>query len=52
MYLLAAMYEKGDGVGPDLRLALYWYDLAARGGDEAAPTKRVEIEARLAGRPS
>ena len=31
------MYEQGDGVERDLRLARYWYDVAARNGDEAAP---------------
>ena len=51
MYLLASMYEKGDGVEPDLRLASDWYDLAARAGDEAAPAKVLEIEARMAQRP-
>jgi TPR repeat protein len=42
------MYEKGDGVAPDLRLARYWYAAAARQGDEAAPAKLKEIDSRLA----
>ena len=37
MYLLASMYEQGDGVERDLRLARYWYAIAASNGDEAAP---------------
>ena len=32
----------------DLRLARYWYDIAAKNGDEAAPGKLREIDARLA----
>ncbi|MFO1295471.1 MAG: tetratricopeptide repeat protein [Rubrivivax sp.] len=50
-YLLAAMYERGDGVAQDLRLALHWYRQAARGGDEAAPGKVRELERRM-GPPS
>jgi TPR repeat protein len=46
-YLLASMYEQGDGVARDLRLARYWYDAAARNGDDAAPLKVREIDARL-----
>jgi TPR repeat protein len=42
------MYEAGDGVGRDLRLAHYWYDIAARNGDVAAPGKRSAIAAELA----
>ena len=49
MYLLASLYEQGDGVEQDLRLARYWYDIAARNGDDAAPGKVREIDARLAG---
>ena len=47
-YIVGSMYEKGDGVAADLRLARYWYAAAARQGDEAAPAKLVEIDARLA----
>jgi TPR repeat protein len=48
MYLVGSMYEHGEGVEPDLRLARYWYALAALGGDEAAPGKLREVDARLA----
>jgi TPR repeat protein len=41
----------GDGVARDLRLARYWYERAARRGDEAAPGKLKEIDARLAAQP-
>jgi uncharacterized protein len=44
MYLLAAMYEHGDGVDADLRLARYWYGVAAAQGDEAAPAKVKELD--------
>src|SRR5436853_285534 len=46
-YILGSMYEKGDGVSADLRLARYWYAAAARQGDEAAPAKLKDIDARL-----
>jgi TPR repeat protein len=46
-YLIASMYEKGLGVSQDLRLARYWYDVAAQNGDEAAPLKVKEIDERL-----
>jgi TPR repeat protein len=45
-YLIASMYEHGDGVAQDLRLARYWYEAAARNGDEAAPGKLQELEGR------
>jgi TPR repeat protein len=51
MYLLASMYEQGDGVERDLRLARYWYDAAAKNGDEAAPGKLRQIDALLSGVP-
>jgi TPR repeat protein len=47
MYLLASQYEQGDGVERNLRLARYGYDIAARNGDEAAPGKVKELDARL-----
>ncbi|MDP1532962.1 MAG: tetratricopeptide repeat protein, partial [Rubrivivax sp.] len=50
-HVLASMYERGDGVDADLPLARYWYDIAAHNGDEAAPGKVKEIDARLAVRP-
>ena len=46
------MYEQGDGVERDLRLARYWYDAAAKNGDEAAPGKVRELDAKLAEKPS
>jgi TPR repeat protein len=52
MYLLAAMYEQGDGLDRDLRLARYWYDLAARAGDVAAPAKRQQMDEQLAATPA
>jgi TPR repeat protein len=39
-------------VEADLRLARYWYAAAARQGDEAAPAKLHELDARLADTPS
>lgn len=51
-YLLASMYESGLGLAADLRLARYWYDIAARNGDEAAPSKVLDLDRRLAGESS
>ena len=45
-YLLASMYEQGDGAERDLRLARYWYDIAARNGDPAAAIKARELDPR------
>jgi TPR repeat protein len=42
------MYEHGEGVEPDPRLARHWYELAARHGDVAAPGKLQELDARAA----
>ena len=47
MYLIASMFEAGDGVERDLKEARYWYSAAARNGDEAAPSKLIELDARL-----
>ena len=38
-YLVASMFETGLGVEADSRLARYWYDVAARNGDDAAKAK-------------
>lgn len=38
-YILASMYEKGQGVPQDERLALAWYERAAAAGDDAAKVK-------------
>jgi TPR repeat protein len=46
------MYEQGDGVERDLRLARYWYFVAAQNGDEAAPGKVKELDARPAETPA
>ncbi|MCO5977496.1 hypothetical protein M0L44_12350 [Ideonella sp. NS12-5] len=43
MYILASMYEKGEGVDANRRLALYWYAAAADAGDDAAPYKVKEL---------
>jgi uncharacterized protein len=51
-YLLASMYEQGDGVEKDLRLARYWYDAAAKNGDPAAPAKVKEMDARMTAAPA
>jgi TPR repeat protein len=51
-YLLASLYERGDGVEQDLRLARYWYDVAAKNGDEAAPAKVKALDERAARQPS
>ena len=41
------MFEHGEGVAQDLRLARYWYDVAAKNGDDAAPGKVRELDARM-----
>jgi len=46
-YLLASMFEHGEGAAVDLRLAAYWYDIAARNGDVAAPAKRDDMQRLL-----
>src|SRR5437870_2495520 len=46
-YNLASMYEAGDGVDQDLRLARYWYGIAAKNGDIAAPAKVKQLDAQL-----
>jgi TPR repeat protein len=46
------MYETGRGTEADLRLARYWYDVAAQQGDEAAAVKRDELARRLAQAPA
>ena len=49
--MLASMYEKGEGLSCDLRLARYWYHAAATSGDAAAALKVREIDAKLAAEP-
>jgi uncharacterized protein len=46
-YMLASMYEKGEGVPLDLRLAAYWYEIAAQNGDIGARFKHREVQERL-----
>jgi uncharacterized protein len=48
MYLIASMYEQGDGVERDLRLARYWYAQCASQGDVAAAGKLKELDGWLA----
>ena len=38
-YIVASMFETGLGVEADARLARYWYDVAAKNGDDAAKAK-------------
>lgn len=40
---LAQVYERGEGVAPDLRLAREWYCKAARAGDGAAAWRMNQI---------
>ena len=51
-YIVASMYEHGDGTEIDLRLARYWYEMAARNGDRAAEGKVREMDLRQAVQPS
>ena len=46
------MYEAGDGVEADLRLARYWYDIAAQQRRRRGADKVRELDARLAAPPS
>jgi TPR repeat protein len=47
MYLIASMYEQGDGVTRDLEAARHWYAQAAGLGDRLAAAKVVQLEAAL-----
>ena len=47
-FLIASMYEHGNGVSRDDQLALRWYERARQGGDEVAPLKVEELRLRLA----
>lgn len=49
-YLIASMYEHGNGVRRDETLALRWYERAQSGGDELAPLKVEQLKIRLATR--
>jgi TPR repeat protein len=47
-YLIASMYEHGNGVARDDLVALYWYERAQASGDEVAPMKVEQLRLRLA----
>lgn len=47
-FLIASMYEHGNGVSRDEQLALRWYERAKQGGDEVAPLKVEQLRLRLA----
>jgi TPR repeat protein len=49
-YLIASMYEHGNGVRRDEQLALRWYERAKAGGDEVAPLKVEQLRLRIATR--
>jgi uncharacterized protein len=42
-YIVASLYEKGEGVAQDRVRAFYWYSRAAAGGDPAAVYKAREM---------
>jgi TPR repeat protein len=45
-YILASMYEQGDGVPQDEQRALRWYVEASADGEPAARIKAEELKAR------
>jgi uncharacterized protein len=47
-FLIASMYEHGNGVRRDEVLALRWYERAKSGGDELAPMKVEQLRLRIA----
>ena len=47
-FLIASMYEHGNGVRRDETLALRWYERAKSGGDEVAPLKVEQLKLRIA----
>ena len=47
-FLIASMYEHGNGVQRDERMALSWYERAKSGGDELAPMKVEQLKLHLA----
>ena len=47
-YLIASMYEHGNGVDRDDMVALHWYERAQAAGDEIAPMKVEQLRLRLA----
>jgi uncharacterized protein len=48
MFLVASLYESGEGVPRDLAEARYWYNAAARNGEPGADLKVKELDAKLA----
>jgi TPR repeat protein len=52
MFLVASLYEHGEGVPLDLAEARYWYAAAARNGEPGADLKVKELDARLVPRPA
>jgi len=49
-FLIASMYEHGNGVPRDDFKALRWYEQAKAGGDEVAPLKVEQLKLRIATR--
>lgn len=49
-FLIASMYEHGNGVRRDEMQALRWYERAKSGGDELAPVKVEQLRLRIATR--
>jgi TPR repeat protein len=47
-YLIASMYEHGNGVDRDDLVAMHWYERAQAAGDEVAPMKVEQLRLRLA----
>ena len=47
-FLIASMYENGNGVRRDEGAALRWYERAKSGGDELAPVKVEQLKLRIA----
>ena len=47
-FLIASMYEHGNGVRRDERMALRWYERAKSGGDELAPVKVEQLKLHIA----
>ena len=46
-YIIASLYEKGEGVEQDYPRALYYYSRAASGGEPAATLKAREMRDKL-----
>ena len=46
-YIVASLYERGEGVPQDLNRAWHWYREAANSGDPAAVIKAREMREKL-----